>query len=587
MKSERPAVLVIRNMFTYISPYKSLASVFFICLLLDLAFVSLAPLSFKFMIDLAVLPKDIRTFYLIVSALGAAGFIAFSCGIASDYALAKLNAQIQRDLRMKLFAHMQHVNLLYVQGKRSGDLLAYYSVDLPAIERAMTILLTIGIQSVTVVVISTTLLFYLQWSMALCILLGAGIIFAGPYLLGRRASKAYEEDKEQTALFTSDLAENIKAQKLIKGYHLQDYTIRKFSDRLQLLFGTNYRRNLMNAQLERIPMISLLIINLIIMGFGSYLALTDHITLGALVAFFTMYTSMGNSVFNLTFAIPAFTDAAVSMSRIQQFLSVTHEHDDNQKKLKLPANTNLTIEFDHVQYEYPNEKAALQQISLQIPAGTTTAFVGPSGSGKSTMLHLLLGFFQPSAGLVRINGMNLRDMDPGAYLNKIGVVFQETFLFQGTILDNIRVTKPQASLDEVIEAAVKADIHSFIIGLPGGYSTVLHEEGNNLSGGQRQRIAIARAILNNPALLLLDEATSGLDPISQASIQQTFRELAKERTVIWVTHDLSTIRDTDQIIVFKDGNIVEKGTHPDLLLRGDYYRELWVKQYPGSKLPTL
>ncbi|OXM85704.1 ABC transporter transmembrane domain-containing protein [Paenibacillus rigui] len=570
-------LLVIRNLFYYMRPYKPLAVVFFFTLLLDLAFVSLAPLSFKVMIDKAIVPQDTRYFFLILSALGIGGLIGVSSGIISDYALARLSARVQLDLRERLFAHLQQLNIGFFQKTHAGDLLAYFSADLPAIERAMTVILTVGIQSLSVVLISTAVLFYLQWSMAVCIVIGAAVIFAGPYLLGGRAQAVQSEYKEQAARLSSDVQENMKAQKVIKGFSLQQAMADKFSERLQSMFLINYKRNMMNAQLERIPMVSLLLINLSIIGVGSYLALRGHITVGALVAFFTMYTSMGNSVFNLTFAIPAFTDALVSMNRIRSLLDEPLEASGGSKTGIVPGHS-PEVHFDGVTFSYAEDREVLKQISLRIPPGTTAAFVGSSGSGKSTLMQLLLGFYEPKAGYVRLNGISLQEINRHAFREQIGIVFQDNFLFRGTILDNIRITKPEAGLDEVIRAARQAEIHDYIVSLPDGYDTLLIDEGSNLSGGQRQRMAIARAILRDPPLLLLDEATSALDPISEASINRTFEQLSRNRTVVTVTHRLASIVHADHIFVFDQGRLVDSGTHRQMLAQGGFYRTLWDKQ---------
>lgn len=570
-------VTVIKNLLSYLRPYKLLTSLFFLTLLLDLAFISLAPLSFKFIIDKAIEPRDIDAFFLILQILVIVGLFCLSAGIVSDYILAKLNARVQTDLRKKLFAQIQHLHIGFFQKSRSGDFISYFSVDLPAIEGAMTVILTTGIQSLSVVIISTVVLFYLQWSMAVFILIGAIAIFTGPYLLGQRAQSVNSVYKEQLASMTSDVQENIKAQKVIKGFNLQSAMIEKFNVRLSSLFRSSYNKNVMNAKLERIPMVSLLLINFTIIGFGSYLALKGHITIGSLVAFFTMYTSMGNSVFNLTFTIPAFTEALVSMERIRNLLDQPREETGNSIFSGIEQRK-LTIDMDHVTFSYDQKQPALKQVSLCIPAGTTAAFVGSSGSGKSTMVQMLLGFYAPDDGHIRINGVSFQALDRGLYREQIGVVFQDNFLFHGTLLENIRIGKPNASLDEVIAAAKKAEIHDYICNLPDGYETQVLDEGSNFSGGQRQRLAIARAILRDPPILLLDEATSALDPISEAAINETFGKLSHERTVITVTHRLASITGVDHIFVFDQGELIESGHHQQLLEKDGFYKQLWDKQ---------
>lgn len=570
-------LFVIKNLFGYIRPYKLLSFLFFLTLALDLLFLSLAPLSFQMIIDRAIVPKDMNFFTIIMTVLAMTGFICVSAGIISDYLLAKLNAHVQNDLRGKLFAHMQHLPVSFFHRTRSGDLVSLFSVDLPVIDRSLAILFTTGIQSLTVVTISTMVLFYLEWMMALCILVGAILIFAGPYLLGRRAHAVNAAYKEQLAAMTSDVQENTQAQMIIKGFNLQGVMIAKFNERLKLLLVSNYRKNLMAAKLERIPALCLLLINFTIIGFGSYLALTGRISVGSLVAFFTMYTSMGNAVFNLTFTLPLMTDAQVSMERIQKVLAESGERVDDcvaeQFDMRLPE-----VTVKNVSFGYQENQLSIRQISMHIPARTKVAIVGASGSGKSTIVQLLLGFYKPDSGHIEINGSKLDECTLGAIRNQVGVVFQENFLFHGTVAENIRLGKLHASNDELMMAAQQAEIHDFIMSLPDQYETIVLDGGSNFSGGQRQRLAIARAILRNPSLLILDEATSALDPISEASINQTFAKLSLDRTVVTVTHRLASITEMDRIFVLEQGELVEEGTHSELLQKRGYYRRLWEKQ---------
>lgn len=568
---------VLREMMAYLRPYKKLSSLFMLTSLLDLAFLSLAPLSFKFIIDKAIEPRDFGYFWFILKVLGISGVVCLLCGIASDYLLARINTLVQTDLRKKLFEHLQHLSIDFFNRKRPGELVSGFTDDLPTIEGSMSAILTTGIQSFVVVTVSLVTLFYLQWSMALLILAGAALIFAGPYLLGRRAQAVFESHREQLAALSSDVQENVMGQKVIKGFNLQTAIIAKFQERLQALSLSGYRKNVMNARLGRAPMISLLLVNFAIIGFGSYLALKGYITVGALVAFFTMYTSMGNAVFNLAAILPAFTEAQVSMNRIGLLLRQPRELRGVGESVRLDE-PHAGIRTKEVRFGYNEEQPVLDRISMTIPFGASVAFVGTSGSGKSTMVQLLLGFYEPDQGCILISGANLSTLDRGAYREQIGIVFQDNFLFRGTLLDNIRLGKPDASREEIEEAAKKAEIHDYICGLPDGYETQIADGGGNLSGGQKQRIAIARAIVRNPAILLLDEATSALDPISEEAVNRTFGKLSAGRTVITVTHRLSSVTGADRIYVFDRGALVESGSHLELLGKNGFYKELWDKQ---------
>ncbi|WP_246563258.1 ABC transporter transmembrane domain-containing protein [Paenibacillus montaniterrae] len=591
---------VVRTIFRYLVPYKLLTLCFLLLFGLDLLFVSVAPLSFNYIIDYAVAPKDMDVFLFIAALLLGFGIVCTIAGVFGDRLLSRLNALVEQDLRRALFSKLQQLHISYFQAKRTGDSVILFSNDIPAISSAMTALLSTGIQSLVVVMVSMSILLYLQWSMALLIIMGAAVIFVGPLLLNKRASTRIQAYREQAAGLNSDVTENVKAQKLIKSYSLQQLMLRRFEQRLKSLFVSSYQLNLINAALGRVPMISLLLVNLTIMLYGSYLAIVDRISLGELVAFYTMYMSMGNSVFNLTFIIPSLTSAKVSIERLAQVM----EERDEQIKTDLPASEKVfkpaskaskkaaeepvvlqaepaklqQIAFDRVSFGYEPERQVLHDITLSIPQGANIAFVGSSGSGKSSMVQLLLGLYEPAEGTITVNGAPLGSAQLASYRQQLAVVFQDNFLFQGTIKENIAMSSETASDEDIIRAAQLAEIHDFIMSLPDGYATKVYDEGSNFSGGQRQRLAIARALVREPQLLILDEATSALDPATEAAINQTINRLARQRTVISVTHRLSTVADADLICVFDEGRLVEQGTHEQLLARQGQFYYLWEKQ---------
>jgi len=569
--------IVIRTIFRYIKSYRLLTLAFLLLFGLDILFVSVAPLSFNYIIDYAVTPKNKEIFGIIASLLLVLGIGCTIAGVYGDRLLSKLNALVEQDIRRTLFVKLQHLHIRYFQGKRSGDSVVLFSDDIPTVSSTMTQLLSTGSQSFIVVIVSMSILLYLQWSMALLIIAGAALIVVGPLLLNKRSAEIYQQYKEQAAALNSDVTENVKAQKLIKSYSLQQVMQDRFEQRLKQLFVSSYSLNIINAALGRVPMVSLLFVNLVIMLYGSYLALTDHITIGELVAFYTMYMSMGNSVFSLTFIIPAITNAKVSIERIEQ--AMQQEEEDalleagNKEQME-----QMSIKLEGVSFGYEPERYVLQDINLNIPCGSNVAFVGSSGSGKSSMIQLILGLYQPNEGMIAVNESPLIAGKLAAYRQQLAVVFQDNFMFTGSIRENIALSNPMASDEDIIAAAKLAEIHDYIVSLPEGYETRVLDEGSNFSGGQRQRLAIARALVRQPQLLILDEATSALDPVTEAAINETIKRLALNRTVISVTHRLSTVTENDLICVFDQGKLVEQGTHDQLLAQHQQYYKLWQKQ---------
>lgn len=579
---------VVKAILSYLRPYKLLFVLFLLLFGLDLIFVSIAPLSFNFLIDYAVTPKNMELFMLIIGTILLLGIVCTIAGIFADRLLSRLNALVEQDLRHRLFSKLQQLHISYYQGKRTGDSVALFSSDIPAISSTMSALLSTGIQSVVVVIISMSVLLYLEWSMALVIIAGASLIFVGPMLMSKRANQSYESYKAHKAQLNSEVTENVKAQKIIKSFNLQQVMLQRFQDRTKQLFVSSYKLNLVNAALGRIPMISLLFVNLAIMTFGSYLALIERITIGELIAFYTMYMSMGNSVYSLTFIIPSLTDAKVSMERLQAAFQAASEYEhDHKKEATADALSGqqsgkvaepFNIQYDRVSFGYEPDKPVLDNIQLTIPYGANVAFVGSSGSGKSSMIQLLLGLYQPQEGSLLINGSSLNQSNIASYRERLAVVFQDNFMFQGTIRENLAMSKLDATDEEIKLAAKQAEIHDYIMSLPQGYNTIVEDEGSNFSGGQRQRLAIARALVRNPQLLVLDEATSALDPATESALNATIKKLAKERTIVSVTHRLATVDDADLICVFHQGKIVEQGKHGELLDKQGQYHYLWEKQ---------
>jgi subfamily B ATP-binding cassette protein MsbA len=272
------------------------------------------------------------------------------------------------------------------------------------------------------------------------------------------------------------------------------------------------------------------------------------------------------------------TEAFAGLDRIREILNMQTEDEEDAQREALPAMRG-DVEFENVSFEYQANVPVLKGVSFKAAAGTTTALVGSSGSGKSTLISLVMNFNQPKSGVIRIDGRDLRRVKLRDYRSHLGVVLQDNFLFDGTITDNIRFSKPRATMDEVREVSRIAHCDEFIEGFEKGYDTVVGERGVKLSGGQRQRIAIARALLADPKILILDEATSSLDSESEAMIQEGLRTLRKGRTTFVIAHRLSTIRSADQILVLEGGQIVERGAHEELLAMGGRYKQLYDKQY--------
>jgi subfamily B ATP-binding cassette protein MsbA len=301
------------------------------------------------------------------------------------------------------------------------------------------------------------------------------------------------------------------------------------------------------------------------------------LTAGGLIAFFAYVDKLRSPVAALVQAFPAITEGSIALQRIFEFLRLPVAIRDKDRAVAFGP-LKGSIQFDKVTFGYEERRKVLRDVSFTLRAGQTYAFVGESGGGKSTILQLLLRLYDVSQGEVRLDGVNIKDYALSSLRQHMGIVTQDNFLYSTSIMDNIKLAKPEATDEEAVAAARKAYAHDFIEGLPGGYETEIGERGIKLSGGQKQRIALARVFLKDPSVIILDEATSALDNESEQLVQQSIHQLANDKTVIMIAHRLSTIVHADTIFVVKDGKIAESGSHQSLLALGGYYKELFAKQ---------
>lgn len=536
-----------------------------------------APVSLKYLVDEAFIPKNLHHFAIILTILLATGFLNICASIGGEYALGNLGGQIIKKLRIELFTHLQRQSLPFHQTYRVGDLVTRFSADMGSVERVVRIAFPFFLKEALSVLLGLILLFSIEWKLTLAMLAGSMLMFIGPRLLQGRAEVANIHYKEAQERFTNTIDEMVKGHKTIKSLHLQARFQERARKQVHELFSFGLKLQLTNSMMERLPLISLLILNGIMIGFGGYLIFHDMMTIGDFMAFFTLFLSVGQSGSNLAYIIPNLIDSNISFRRIQEIMDHQPSVREVPHPLELPSSL-PSIRMDDVTFGYNEESDQLRHVSLQIAAGSYVAFIGTSGSGKSTALQLLSRFYDPKQGSVSMDDYDIRTLSEASLRKQSTLVTQDTFLFNTTIRDNLLLDSG-ASEDEMIEAAKQANIHDVIASWPDGYDTQVHHEGGSLSGGERQRLSIARALLRKPNILLLDEVTSALDPATEADINQLVDRLRSEKTIVSVTHRLSSVKNADCIYVFHDGRIVDSGTHRELLHKSNLYRSLWDKQF--------
>ncbi len=570
------AVGVGEHLRAVLKPYGGVAGVVFVALLIETMIGALVPLAFRTLIDRVLPNHDQRLLTLVLGGLAAALLLFVAVGVLRDWLYSRLAASVLRDLRARIYEHVQRLSMDFFGRVELGQILARFTTDLASVENAVASA-TWGVLPTLDVVIATTLLFILDWRLALVAMLIWPFSLAGPRIFAPRAADAAYTKKEAEGEVISAVGEAVAAQSVVKAYGIQEQTSATFHGRNRGLYTRSEKLGFYSALIERTANIGILALQILVLGVGALLTLRGTMTIGTLVSFQALFITLSFALYNVAQYAPNVVQAIGGLRRVAELLAEEERVTDVPGATALPPFARA-IEFRDVSFGYDETRMSLEHLNLRIDAGQSVAFVGQSGSGKSTTLNLLLRFYDATGGSVLFDGRDVRSVTQASLRANMAVVLQDNFLFNTSIGENIRVTKPNATQAEVQAAAIKAEIHEFIMGLPHGYDTPVGERGGRLSGGQRQRIAIARAMLRDPRILLLDEATSALDPSAESAINETIARVSRGRTVISITHRLASATGADRIFVLKNGGLVESGTHAQLLQQDGAYAHLWRKQ---------
>ena len=570
---------VLRRALTLWRPYRVQGSLILLAMLLQQGFNTVLALSLKLIIDTALANRDGGLLLWILTGLAGGFVVALLANVAADYLTARVGANMLNDLRRTMFSHLQRLSMNFFAHAQTGNIVAHFSSDLADIEKGLTSRLSDALLALIGLLVNVPLLFWLDWRLALVSTAALPLTVVGTRLFTPRASKATYQLKQAQGQLASTVQEHVLAQPVIKVFGLQRATLARFQHQLADLARRTVRANFLTQLVGTASSSGVVLVQLVALGVGALLALEGSLTVGTLVAFISLLASVNKDAYNLTKKVaPSLIGATGGLQRIEDLLGQRPQVVDVPGAHPLPRLAR-EIRFADVTFSYNGGQSQLDHVSLTIPAGETVAIVGPSGAGKSTILSLITRLYDVTAGAVTIDGHDLRQVTQDSLRAQIGVVLQETFLFNTTVRENIRLGKLDATDAEIEAAARAAEIHDLIVSLPQGYDTPTGELGGLLSGGQRQRIAIARAILREPTILILDEATSALDPATEAAIIATLERLARKRTVLVVTHRLAAVQHADRIFVVDSGCVVEEGRHHELLDRRGLYHELWWKQH--------
>jgi ATP-binding cassette subfamily B protein len=570
----------------HLRQYKTWVTFVGIGLFIETLFNVIMPLSLKYLIDDALGEEDFQALYTILSVLAAAGIITSIVAVWYERWDARLSAAVISDTRSRLFEHVQNLPAAFFGRTKRGEILSRFSVDMAGYESSVKHFANGALLPFLELIAGIGLMIWLNWQLAVVALLIFPITLIGPRILTPKAVQANYEQKVNEAAILGVVQENVAAQMVVKAFVLQRKAFGWFSFRNNAARRSMADATFLSTMVERTVTISVLLLHLVVLAIGAYLATIGKISIGTFVTFESAFWEISYNIAHLMHFIPVAITASAAVRHMEELLEEPTHGVDRPGAPDLPSITD-NITFDRVVFRYEgSDTTILDGLSLKIGVGKHVAIVGPSGSGKSTLLNLILRLYAPDEGRVTIDGVDIRKVTRDSLRRHMAVVFQENMLFNMSIRENIRLGKEGATDAEVEDAARKAEIHRYIMTLPQKYDTVVGERGDTLSGGQRQRIAIARAIVRDPAVLLLDEATSALDQTTEAAINRTLFKVAKNRTMLFSTHRLTSVVDMDEIIVISNGRVIERGSHAELLAANGMYRQLWDDQLHQSHDPA-
>jgi len=544
--------------------------------------ISLVDLAFPLVTRSALyemLPDQLyRTFFIICGVIVLAYVLRSLLNYIISYHGHTFGIRVEADIRADLFRHMQRLSFDFYDRNRTGQLMSRLTTDLFDLtefahhgpEDLLTSVLTI----VGALIVMATI----QWRLALLVMVMIPIFLVVVAAMRKRMSNASKEVKQKTGHINAEIESSLSGIRTAKAFANEAVENARFTAANDV-FKTSKRKfhkamGLFHSSME----FFLCSLNVIVLALGGYYIMKGQMDYRDLLTFNLYIASFTSPMRKLSSFSETFASSFAGLNRFVNIMRTEPTVQDAADAKPL-ENVKGAIAVENVSFAYDGELEVLQDVSLEVMPGETIAIVGPSGGGKTTLCQLIPRFYDVSEGTIRIDGQDVRSVTQKSIHENIGIVQQEVFLFADTIFENIRYGKPDATEEEVIEAAKKAEIYDDILEMPNGFQTYVGERGTLLSGGQKQRVAIARVFLKNPPILILDEATSALDSVTEAKIQRAFDNLAKGRTTLIIAHRLSTIRSASRIISIADGRVTECGTHEELVDKGGIYAELYHTQH--------
>ncbi|HEX7587117.1 MAG TPA: ABC transporter ATP-binding protein [Anaerolineae bacterium] len=623
---------LLRRVAAYAHPYAFRIALTLISIFASSLIGLAPPLLFRDLLDHALPDKDLTRLNIVVLAMLAIPVLDGLNGVGQRWLTSRVGEGIIADLRRSLYAHMQRMSLRFFTNTKTGELMSRLNNDVVGAQRAVTSTLVSIITSAFQVVVTVAIMLSLNWLLTILALLILPLFILPSRRIGRMLREIVNQQLDLNMQMNAQMSEtlNVSGALLVKLFGRQVDETKKFGERADRVRDIGVRQAMVGRWFFMMLGLASALGTAIVWWAGGYLVLQNAFTVGTIVAFAAYLTQLYSPIASLVNARVDFATSMVSFERVFQMLDLPVEIENRAGAVEL-ARVRGDLRFEDVSFSYieeqtddrfagrkaeeerpgvsgmvgqpssvfgrivksgdgkeqpplivPARRYALRGVDFEIKSGQLAALVGPSGAGKTTITYLIPRLYDPTEGRVLIDGCDLREVTLDSLSRQIGMVTQETYLFHDTVRVNLLYAKPDATPAEIEGAARAANIHDFVTKLPLGYETIVGERGYRLSGGEKQRVAIARVILKNPRILVLDEATSNLDSESEALIQSALKPLMKGRTSVVIAHRLSTILAADLILVIDDGQVVEHGTHMELLERGGLYARLYHTQFKTS-----
>lgn len=571
---------VVRRVLKYIKPYKGLLALAILSAIISVSLTLYIPVLTGNAID-NIIDKGNVNFenvlqIIIYIAVGVAGVAIFQWTMT--YFTNVISYKTVRDLRRDVFCKFNDVPLSYIDTHSHGDLISRVINDVDAVGDGLSQMFLQLFSGIVTILGTMVFMFIIDWRIAIAVIILTPLSLFVAAFIGKMTHNRFARQQQLQGDISSYVEEYVGNQRIVKAFSYEDRAFENFEKYNQELYTVGFKAQFAGALANPSTRFVNATVYAAVGIFGAITAIAGTLSVGQLSCFLT-YANQYTKPFNeVTGVLTQLQTAIAAAGRVFDVLDAEDEPEDKPESVKI-ENCKGNVKIENVNFSYVKDKPLITNFSLDVKSGSHIAIVGPTGCGKTTFINLLMRFYDTDSGKISVDGVDIKDMERDELRKLYGMVLQDSWLFCGTIMENLKYGNPNATDEEVIEAAKAAYAHSFIRRMPDGYDTMISEGGGNLSQGQKQLLCIARAMLSNPTMLILDEATSSIDTLTEIRVQKAFAKIMQGRTSFVVAHRLSTIKESDVILVMRDGNIIEQGTHDELLAKGGFYKNLYESQF--------